>query len=470
MSVDFGFEPVKRGKRYFISYKSSDADRIGEIARELNKLGVPMWYDHGLEYGLKWKSEISKEINKSEAFIIFVTKGVFSDYESFIVDEYEIASNSKKTIFPVWLDEINSDPVYGDVREEMSYLYVGLNNRHLLEMVGQQSPEKIAAEMVSRLQLIHGREPQPPTKHDLRQSAQNPCSFSALMKSAVSFIWDSVSAHAPFLKKLLAVGVFAIAAVVLISFAKSFSEGALSPVITESEITPYSEIGPSTEASTDTETEAQPDETFAPIELNDGIRKGDRNVLFGNYPQGENEEVEPLAWRVLDVKEGKALLLTEKLIDRVAYNDHEKNVTWEKCTLREWLNSEFIGRAFNDDERARILETTNYNFDNPKYGTEGGEATVDRVFILSIDEANKYFVKKEDRMAIPTPYALTRGGYESTALEIKGTRTGWWFLRSPGGSRSAAAAIETDGAIYLIGSNVDNFSAIVRPAIWVELK
>ena len=89
---------------------------------------------------------------------------------------------------------------------------------------------------------------------------------------------------------------------------------------------------------------------------------------------------------------------------------------------------------------------------------------------MSIDEANKYFVKKEDRMAIPTRYALTRGGYESTALEIKGTRTGWWFLRSPGGSRSAAAAIETDGAIYLIGSNVDNFSAIVRPAIWVELK
>ena len=177
-----------------------------------------------------------------------------------------------------------------------------------------------------------------------------------------------------------------------------------------------------------------------------------------------------MPYGLLDVKEGKALLLTEKLIDRVAYNDHEKNVTWEKCTLREWLNSEFIGRAFNDDERARILETTNYNFDNPKYGTEGGEVTVDRVFILSIDEANKYFDKKEDRMAIPTRYALTRGGYESTALEIKGTRTGWWFLRSPGGSRSAAAAIETDGAIYLIGSNVDNFSAIVRPAIWVELK
>lgn len=470
MSVDFGFEPVKHGKRYFVSYKSSDAGRVGKIARELNRLGVPLWYDHGLEYGLKWKSEISKEINKSEAFIIFVTKGVFSDYESFIVDEYEIASTGKKNIFPIWLDDVKPDPVDGDVKEEMLYLYVDLSNRHLLEMVGK-SPEKIAAEMVSRLHLINGREPQPPTKHVPSQSGQNPSSISALMRSAVSFIWDPISAHASLLKKVVAMCVFSAAAVMIFSFANSLSRGAVSPFITtESEIIPYGDTALSADATTDIETEVQADETFAPIELNDSIKKGDRNVLFGNYPQGENEEVEPLAWRVLDTKEGKALLLTEKLIDRVAYNDHEKNVTWEKCTLREWLNSEFIGRAFNDDERARILETTNYNFDNPKYGTEGGEVTVDRVFILSIDEANKYFDKKEDRMAIPTRYALTRGGYESTALEIKGTRTGWWFLRSPGGSRSAAAAIETDGAIYLIGSNVDNFSAIVRPAIWVELK
>ena len=61
----------------------------------------------------------------------------------------------------------------------------------------------------------------------------------------------------------------------------------------------------------------------------------------------------------------------------------------KKYIKKEWLNSEFIGRAFNDDERARILETTNYNFDNPKYNT--GE---NRYVLVKDNNKNYYYSVK----------------------------------------------------------------------------
>lgn len=61
MATNFGFEPVKTGERYFISYKTEDTERIGEIARCLNRMGVPMRYDYGIEEGKKWEAEINNK-------------------------------------------------------------------------------------------------------------------------------------------------------------------------------------------------------------------------------------------------------------------------------------------------------------------------------------------------------------------------------------------------------------------------
>ena len=56
MSTDLGFMPVASGERYFISFKTEDAERVGEIARCPNGFGVPMWYDYGLEKGEEWEN------------------------------------------------------------------------------------------------------------------------------------------------------------------------------------------------------------------------------------------------------------------------------------------------------------------------------------------------------------------------------------------------------------------------------
>ena len=134
------------------------------------------------------------------------------------------------------------------------------------------------------------------------------------------------------------------------------------------------------------------------------LRVGDI-IPFGKYPQGANGEVQPLMWRVLAVEGCRALLITDDLIDAVPYNKKEKNVTWETCTLRKWVNNDFLRTAFSSDEQAQIATVTHQNPDNPFYDTKGGKPTEDRLFALSIGEAGKFFRSDDDRMAAPTAYA-----------------------------------------------------------------
>jgi hypothetical protein len=79
MSADFGFEPVASGERYFISYKTEDAERVGEIARCLNGLGVPMWYDNALEKGEEWKKQIGRVLRDKNPKIPDVAKALGVD-------------------------------------------------------------------------------------------------------------------------------------------------------------------------------------------------------------------------------------------------------------------------------------------------------------------------------------------------------------------------------------------------------
>lgn len=102
-------------------------------------------------------------------------------------------------------------------------------------------------------------------------------------------------------------------------------------------------------------------------------------IRFGEYD-----------WYVLDKQDGKALILTEKVIEKRAYHSQECEITWETCDMRKYLNGEFYD-SFNEADRARIIETVNENNDNPWYSTNGGNPTNDRIFLLSIEEVIKYF-------------------------------------------------------------------------------
>ena len=114
-------------------------------------------------------------------------------------------------------------------------------------------------------------------------------------------------------------------------------------------------------------------------------------ITFGTYPQGPNGEVQPIEWLILNVQEGKALLISRYGLDVKSYNAEYCDTTWEQCTLRTWLNNDFLSTAFTIAEQEAILLS---NVDNSKaqcnnsYNTTGGNNTQDKIFLLSYAEVH----------------------------------------------------------------------------------
>ena len=193
-------------------------------------------------------------------------------------------------------------------------------------------------------------------------------------------------------------------------------------------------------------------------------------VYFGTYEQDNDTSngKENIEWLVLAKKDNKILVISDKALDCQPYNTSDDYVTWEKCTLREWLNNDFINAAFSDDEKAMIPTVTVSADSNLKYNTNPGNTTKDKVFLLSIVEAEKYFTSDEARMCIPTEYVISN---VSTSDEYTkdGKATCWWRLRSPGALQYYAAKVDFDGDVDEFGIDVDYDIGGARPALWITI-
>ena len=195
-------------------------------------------------------------------------------------------------------------------------------------------------------------------------------------------------------------------------------------------------------------------------------------ITFGAYEQDNNTSngKEAIEWTVLD-KDGMSLLLISKqALDCQQYNTSYTDVTWESCSLRKWMNGTFLNKAFNAEEQAQIQNTTVSADKNPEYNTNPGNATTDKVFLLSINEVEKYFNSDEARKCAPTAYAKAQGAYTSDIYKTaSGAATCWWWLRSPGYNQNVAAFVNNDGSVNYYGNNVNYAHDAVRPALWINL-
>ena len=187
-------------------------------------------------------------------------------------------------------------------------------------------------------------------------------------------------------------------------------------------------------------------------------------VFFGAYEQDNNTSngKEDVEWLVLEVKDGKALVVSKYALDCKQYNTSNTDVTWETCTLRKWLNNDFINAAFSSYEKAMIPTVT---VSADKNSTNPGNATQDQVFLLSITEANKYFGSDSARQCKPTDYAVANGSRESHSGNLC-----WWWLRSPGSTQDSAAYVYSSGGVIESGNDVDYNDGAVRPAMWISIK
>ena len=196
-------------------------------------------------------------------------------------------------------------------------------------------------------------------------------------------------------------------------------------------------------------------------------------VTFGRYEQDGDagNGPEAIEWLVLDVQDGKSLLLSRYALDALPYNSEDADVTWEASSIRAWLNSSFLDAAFDASEQSAILKGEIDNsaaMGNSAYPSDGGNNTEDSVFLLGYGEAfgeisgRPLFAGDGDRKCTPTAYAVSRGA----AASPEDGSCGWW-LRSPGSLPSCAMRVGSDGSER--SAFVDYDESAVRPAVWIDL-
>ncbi len=201
----------------------------------------------------------------------------------------------------------------------------------------------------------------------------------------------------------------------------------------------------------------------------DLVEKGG-TIVLGAYEQNgdPSDGPEPITWIVLDRIDDKALLLSQYCLDAKPYNSVPfMAVTWETSELRKWLNGDFYEGAFSDKEREMIRSVQNQNAAQSIIGTNGGNETDDRVFLLSETDMTIYMYENVRRRyigrAIATKYAASLGNYYDKDDFAK------WWLRSPGVYEFTAQFIDFGGGTYTSGANAD-MALGVRPAVWIDIK
>lgn len=187
-------------------------------------------------------------------------------------------------------------------------------------------------------------------------------------------------------------------------------------------------------------------------------------VEFGNYEQDNNLEngKEDVAWIVTNIQDGKVELISEKIIDVKPFHEEFEDTTWEKSTIREWLNNEFKQDIFTNDEQLYLYEksTINKDFEHKDGVTDGGNDTTDEIYLLDVDEVNS--LSSEIIPAKATEYAKENGCFTDFGR-------GFWWTRSIGSSNKHFLPVNTVGSTISTGTNVNYESFGIRPSIVINI-
>lgn len=166
---------------------------------------------------------------------------------------------------------------------------------------------------------------------------------------------------------------------------------------------------------------------------------------------GDKIAFDKYEWRVLDIQDNTALIITEYIIEQRAYHDAYKDITWADCSLRKYLNGEFYDK-FTEADKSRIIPVINKNPDNQWYGSKGGADTQDSIFLLSLEEvACRYFGDSSSKLYNPGKnqrYWFQRKDENNSKriARLAGVEWGWWWwLRSPGRVNVKAVYLHGDG-------------------------
>lgn len=178
---------------------------------------------------------------------------------------------------------------------------------------------------------------------------------------------------------------------------------------------------------------------------------GMKVVSFGTYRQGFRSDngKEDISWVVLDTfDDGRMLLISQYILAQEPFNESFSRTEWEKCTLRTWLNDDFLNDAFSPDEQAQMTEQQNG----------------DLVILLSEEEAKKYESTLMQLEEYTPSAAFFRDFHDGKNYDA-------WWLRTSGNQTSRAKCVKMDSVngLSMAIRQVDAETG-VRPVICIRTK
>ena len=224
-------------------------------------------------------------------------------------------------------------------------------------------------------------------------------------------------------------------------------------------------------------------------------------VAVGHYRIKNEDDHSKIEWLVLDQNGENFLLLSKYAIEAMPFHEQCGESTWERCSLRRWLNWTFYDHAFSTTEKHDILQVLNETPDSdnlvisevvtdPKSSTLVRKAenpatieslkTLDKVFLLSCEQVDQYQRTIKTHLLEPTPYALqkdiqrSKAHYISPSGFLQGSDTDYcdrWWLRDRGTEADFACYADMYGNVFKTGFPMFNEEIVlygVRPAIWVR--
>ncbi len=194
-------------------------------------------------------------------------------------------------------------------------------------------------------------------------------------------------------------------------------------------------------------------------------------VEFGRYPAGSDGEVSGIEWLILDKIDDRVMLLSKNVIDFLPAHKKSDRVTWETCSLRKWLNTDFINTSFTEEEQQWIMPTV------LKADTTMSDLfcnicndTEDRVFLLSAKECYKYFTTDASRAVNTTPYANTKRNEKGKGLINIDNFRHSWLLRNDSTPRNESKTVFSDGCVSVFTIFKNREIGGLRPAMWVNIE
>ena len=443
-------------KSVFISHSSSDKAVADMIVESLENEGIAAWIaPRDIPGGSDYGASIMRGLRECEVFVLVFSKK--SNKSDGVIREVQLAFNEKKAIIPFRIENV-------PVGDSLAFYLSGL---HWID-AGQKSKnvDVLLKDVKGILQSL-GKEMKEPPLTPMRSRAPAPATCHT----------NPISKRLPLLVAACAL-LLIVAGVPIFMNANRVLEMDLAS--DAGLLPPKSDAGTQLAPPATTPT---PTPTLNPVQAQADVSVGEI-IQFGGFD-----------WRVLDLQDNQALIITDRVIDQRMYHHSIEHVTWETSEIRHWLNGEFFA-SFSPQDQARIAETYVINNNNPwdfldmgfYANTPGGSNTTDRVFLLSIYEVLRYFgdsglvahgatMNTDKREASTLEGIMWWGIYDQysqarSAVYLDGSAS-WWLLRSPGRFPIFAVIICLVGNLYVSGDFVywhGGAGSGIRPALWLNLE